>query len=342
MNEKNPFIDFLKGIAIILVLVGHCIQYGSGATYLNNGLYWENAVMKTIYSFHMPLFMAISGYLFCFSVKKHKFLNAAQSRIFKFLPVCCAWAVIAYAVDFVSGKTPNIKHLIYYFLTNFWFLWAILFSITCVAVTEFADKCTWGGDVACLILVLMFMFTPDILSVHTYKFVAPYFIGGYYYAKRQHNWQKEDKVGVVSAILWGLLMLLYSKDTYIYTTGITVFHKTNIWKQVVVDCYRYLVGAAGVITVIWISKKAYALIEQHKAVRTNSGKRLIAYMGRNSIIYYILSNYLFLWILPEITKNFPFNLLLTLTETVIVALLCDAVGRLLKHSKAISRWLIAS
>ena len=63
-KKKNTFIDYLKGIAIILVLVGHCVQYGSGASFLEDGEYWNNIVMKVIYSFHMPLFIAVSGYLF--------------------------------------------------------------------------------------------------------------------------------------------------------------------------------------------------------------------------------------------------------------------------------------
>lgn len=36
------------GIAILFVLIGHCIQYGSGANFLNDELYWDNSVMKTV------------------------------------------------------------------------------------------------------------------------------------------------------------------------------------------------------------------------------------------------------------------------------------------------------
>ena len=38
-KKKNAFIDYLKGIAILLVLVGHCVQYGSGASFLENDEY---------------------------------------------------------------------------------------------------------------------------------------------------------------------------------------------------------------------------------------------------------------------------------------------------------------
>lgn len=52
MNSKRiEFIDLAKGIAILLVIIGHC--------------YWVKEfpiVKKVIYSFHMPLFFIISGF----------------------------------------------------------------------------------------------------------------------------------------------------------------------------------------------------------------------------------------------------------------------------------------
>ena len=96
------------------------------------------------------------------------------------------------------------------------------------------------------------------------------------------------------------------------------------------------------IAVIWILKKLYAVIVSCEESWVTSGRGMVEYMGRNSIIYYILSNYLFIWIMPEITKSFTFNIILMLVETFVVAVLCDVVGRLIKLFKPLSRWLIAN
>jgi len=50
-NNRNASIDFIKGIAIFSVVLGHC---------------WllDKEIFHFIYSFHMPLFFCISGYLF--------------------------------------------------------------------------------------------------------------------------------------------------------------------------------------------------------------------------------------------------------------------------------------
>ena len=143
-KKKNAFIDYVKGIAILLVLVGHCVQYGSGAAFLENGEYWNNIVMKVIYSFHMPLFVAVSGYLFWYSVKNHGMFSSIKSRIARLMPVCFTWALILSLVDFTKGEFPGVKHTVYYFLTDFWFLWAIIFSTVCVALIEFVHN-KFGG-----------------------------------------------------------------------------------------------------------------------------------------------------------------------------------------------------
>ena len=55
--KRNDFIDFLKGIGIILVVIGHVSQ--------------NERINDFIYSFHMPLFFFISGFLF--NYKKENF-----------------------------------------------------------------------------------------------------------------------------------------------------------------------------------------------------------------------------------------------------------------------------
>jgi fucose 4-O-acetylase-like acetyltransferase len=51
MKQRNQTIDLAKGIAIVLMVIGHC--YCS-----------ENAVLVTIYAFHMPAFFILSGLVY--------------------------------------------------------------------------------------------------------------------------------------------------------------------------------------------------------------------------------------------------------------------------------------
>ena len=56
MEKRNEFLDILKGVAIILVIIGHCIQYGSGSNYFSQEMYYSNGLFKFIYSFHLFFF----------------------------------------------------------------------------------------------------------------------------------------------------------------------------------------------------------------------------------------------------------------------------------------------
>ncbi len=50
------FLDFVRAIAIVLVVLGHWRPEGCPA--------WYQDVYDVIYTFHMPVFLAISGYLY--------------------------------------------------------------------------------------------------------------------------------------------------------------------------------------------------------------------------------------------------------------------------------------
>ncbi len=64
MVNRKEYLDFLRGIAIITVVMGHIIQYN---------LYGDAATrcFNFIYSFHMGFFFFISGAVASLSVEKY-------------------------------------------------------------------------------------------------------------------------------------------------------------------------------------------------------------------------------------------------------------------------------
>lgn len=63
-KARDIKIDFMKGILIFLVVLGHSIQYGSGVTFFSGECYFDDILFKIIYTFHMPCFGILSGYLY--------------------------------------------------------------------------------------------------------------------------------------------------------------------------------------------------------------------------------------------------------------------------------------
>ena len=74
-SERIEYIDYIKAFAIFMVIVGHSIQNLSTCNELN-------VVYSFIYSFHMPLFMTLSGFFIA---------KSFNSGIKQFFGLICKW-----------------------------------------------------------------------------------------------------------------------------------------------------------------------------------------------------------------------------------------------------------
>lgn len=340
---RNRYIDFLKGIAIFLMIFAHAMQYGSGDRFFFEEMYWENIIFKTIYSFHMPLFMSVSGYLFYFSVKKHtRIIGAIKHRLSFLIPVCFSWAFILLGKDLlISGfnKESLLKTLFVYFITDFWFLWSIVASICCVGIIYIIkSKFDIGG--AYLAVFILFFLTPDKFWLSAHKFMIPFFVFGGYIAKYRNYLRYRKVIFPIAFLLWVILLNFYSRNIYIYTTGFTILGKSDIIVQLIIDFYRYAIGIVGVISVACIMYWSYEYVENSKLHSALCLYKLIEYIGKNSIRYYVLSTYIFIWIVPDITNSLTSNYLINFLEAVVVCLICEVFSYVILKSRMISRLLI--
>ena len=49
-DERNRWLDIVKGLTIFLMILGHCIQNGNGAAYISSQAFWSDKVYN-IYLF---------------------------------------------------------------------------------------------------------------------------------------------------------------------------------------------------------------------------------------------------------------------------------------------------
>lgn len=84
------YIDILKLFTIYLVLWGHSIQHFQP--------YCEKSyIFQTIYAFHMPLFMMLSGY-FASSSMRLGFRDFFTKKFRQLLLPCLSWAVACWLI----------------------------------------------------------------------------------------------------------------------------------------------------------------------------------------------------------------------------------------------------
>lgn len=83
-KKRESWLDACKGIAIVLVVIGHIID-GNMSKGLLSGQTWV-VVYNVIYLFHMPLFFVLSGMALAVS-KRQNLVNGGGKKLLKFTDI---------------------------------------------------------------------------------------------------------------------------------------------------------------------------------------------------------------------------------------------------------------
>jgi len=172
-SERLLYIDRLKGIAIILVVCGHFIQYNV-ADFKHNDLY------SFIYSFHMPLFMFISGYVAQKTTSIKIFENYAgflgKKALGLLLPFF-AWPLVVDRFFLVKEADFSFFETTTRLITSpqggLWYLWFLFFLVLLHSVflyfsTRFNYKNNLIFDAVIVSVMLGFLFSIKLLHVVNY------------------------------------------------------------------------------------------------------------------------------------------------------------------------------
>eukprot|EP00825_Cyclidium_porcatum_P040952 TRINITY_DN5288_c0_g1_i9.p2 TRINITY_DN5288_c0_g1~~TRINITY_DN5288_c0_g1_i9.p2 ORF type:complete len:143 (+),score=1.82 TRINITY_DN5288_c0_g1_i9:638-1066(+) len=106
MTTRAVWVDYAKGIGIILVVYGH-VARGVHSAGLPLDEYWFRQVNSVIYSFHMPLFFFLSGLFFPASVA---WQGASGVLIAKLRTVAwpyLLWSVVQGIVEVMLSRFTN-------------------------------------------------------------------------------------------------------------------------------------------------------------------------------------------------------------------------------------------
>nr|WP_300912542.1 acyltransferase family protein [uncultured Acetatifactor sp.] len=149
--ERNICLDFLRGIAILIVLFNHAIQ----ANQINDN--FLSTVFTIVLSFQMPLLFLVSGYTLGFSINDSysTFIKKKIKRLL--LPYLC-WMTIHYLLSCIMpGDYRNFAFggiIREVFLSDFWFLRAlfwydIIFFIIKIVLQRLNTKLLIANFIGC-------------------------------------------------------------------------------------------------------------------------------------------------------------------------------------------------
>lgn len=189
MKDRFQYLDNSKAILIVLVILGHVIQ-GSIEDYQHNPIF------RFIYSFHMPLFLAISGYL---TYKPKYDSGLIKKRAVQLLVPFVIWAFLSPILQNGVADIDAALNVLLYPDNGLWFLYNLFvysafFNISEWISEKFAKKqelilCAFVFLLVCAMAVFKTKFNCSQLCWY-----LPFFVIGYYMRKYSELVEKRESL----------------------------------------------------------------------------------------------------------------------------------------------------
>jgi len=345
-QRRIELLDRLKGVAGILTLFGHVIIMGNGEVFRETDLYFNDKVFQLIYSFHMPLFMLISGFLFGRSVRLYdrkktaeQIFDKAKKLIVPLLLFSVLDLILSISNWISAGIQINIKIIVLQYLILFvterWFLWAVFW---CFLFSVLWKNLLKENPFVLAALFLIMFAVPDGLNLGAYKYMLPYFIIGnklfeaYYDDSMRKRAEKflNFKSFIPAVLLFTALLSGYGGDKTVYISGYKLIGK-DIFNQLYIDAYRFLIGLSGSVVM------GFLIYFISKSKLTEKVMDILSHVGKYTMGIYLLSQYVVVYIFNNITDNYyrdniaaaP-NYLLTVLETALALIICLILIKIMK------------
>ncbi len=293
MKERYLHFDILKGIAILLVVLGHIFWFSGVPNRYTQSILWNLLV-----SVHMPIFIFISGY---FSVKA---LDLSKNGVFKywkdksirlllpllFCPVIMDWVI--------SGFSLRLPFMTQYY-GRYWFT-LVLFKLFVIfyafrlgfyligSLLKKVKILGGGGELAyylsSIILLSLLLKIPThfgvkvpVIIMHNVNWLYKYLVLGYLFASYPiiQKFFKDERVIAICFI--GFISLL--------STEFIVFNSSHPFTKGLLAPQSIL----GIIT--------FYAISRNLAEKNNKVSKGLAYLGKESLPIY-LTHYFFLPFFP--------------------------------------------
>ena len=317
-KDRIQWLDAAKAFAIYLVILGHVIQW----TFPGNP-YHDNAAFCFIYAFHMPLFMAMSG----FFIERLLVLSPlvfVQRRAVQLLFPVLSFAAIYLGVRFLFVAPPtHFWREVGDYLSggDLWFL-KYLFADLCVI---YASKRLLRHDALALLPTLALFF---LTRAGVFRFL-PYLWLGYFLYKYQNRWAAHLRIVTLISLVTFVLSLFYWRGDYDAPLRFLVLHPTvhfdgpKTWAVAV----RLAVGLSGSLFFLSLFRMGDPVIRRYLHAPSSA-------LGQNTLGIYALQLYLLEHLLGEnvsLQLVGPFSLLWQLLIAIGVLLVCYALCLLLRN-----------
>ena len=294
-------LDFLKGILILLVIAFHLVYFSTLYPYAK----------QVVYTFHMPAFLLLSGYLMNFEKGTRGVLRTLLWLVVPYIVMESSYIIMASILpirEHIETLTLGvfIDKLLLHPIGPYWYLQTL---VICGGLWYALQR--WSVMVV-PVRVLLYIFIALLLGVE--EVVTPacamYFLGGVLLRKFNVNFVRFLEGGWVALLMFACLI-----------TNVAYLDKTTPMGILIVYTF---VGACFFL---------YRYLP-------SAGQRLMEFLGRNSLVLYLFSpifTILCKYLVPFLNFD-PSGILFLVLSLIVCVVGCLAIAKILEFI-GISRYM---
>lgn len=282
-KERDYFWDNLKFMLILLVVVGHFVDYHTSSSQITKNIFlW-------IYSFHMPLFIFVSGYFAKSTINKQRF------KIERVCSYTVLYVLLKYSLAFVYKYVYNSNAITINLLTENGVPWYLMAMIIWLGITNcvkdvkprymlmisFILSCIVGYDKN----------IRDYLALSRVIVFYPFFLAGYYIKKdsitRLTNSKKLKVVALLTISFSVLAICFFGKELYIlrpFFTGRNPYacidiHFTGVFYRII----AFIISVCMSLSVLMLTPK-------QKTIYSSFGSRTLQVYFLHALLLPLYNN----------------------------------------------------
>lgn len=302
VKQRDNVFDNLKAILIILVVFGHII------TFLGlDGIFIKVNIL--IYSFHMPLFIFITGYFY------KNFEKIEEKNIKTFITFIIFNTIYTIVFEGLNKINPCIPQHAYWYLFSM-FLWKDLI--------KYAIKFKYP----IILLILLSLYIGTITDINRFFSISrticffPFFVMGYFMSEEKVKKIRKFNHKVTILVLVLTLILTY----YFFTNNryfLELFQNAQSYHTTgVSNRFGLFIRLIQILISIVVTFCMINIITEKKIFITDIGKKTIMVYLLSPFIQHALANTI-IKNFPNVVENFCYSLTICIVSTIIIVFICS-------------------
>ena len=323
MSKKTTriaYLDAVKLVTMYLVILGHVTQM------MVQGWTVGEHLWKTIYSFHMPLFMMVSGFFVSQKMLKLPFVDMLKTKAMQLLLPAVTCTVVCCIYLYLVRDTVNYRDEI---IGNSWFLKTLFVYYVFIWLLKRTKLNDWK---LCALSCIFLFLIPKGSSLQV-NLLWPYFWAGYFLKKHQ---VLDKIVGKWQVVLGFFLVYItaYTLQWHWDIPNIITINFDNLCLQWHLILFRYIVAFCGCMFVVSLIAWIYTRIQESHWLRTASN------FGKYTLGIYVLQTVLVCNIFPDtlawyVESRWLLDLIVAPTLALLFLLLCLLLIHLMSKNKTL-------